>query len=359
MNYLKEMGIQQWQRRLAHVVAVSDDERLSPHVIDEINPTLADVANGQSLVNAGDVVNDRVELPAETQNDLSGDDSSGGGFSGSLRQALGQSTPKKKENKSMGLQSMKSNNVGSERQTSKLATPINLSTLLMPGPELEQREVHSEIGEVSDESSAQENELVTNLDSPLEGPAHTLAGQDLSKMDEPNLRSLIETNEHCPSCGWGNSLFATGNQHADWLFIIDAPNSGEIKEQTLFSGRVGQLFDAMLRALNLSRSAVYCTSIFKCAPTDDLSLTPQCDDLVHQQIQLVSPKVVIAFGEFASQSVIKSDSALTTLRGTEQYCFRSQVVVVPTYSPAEMLDDVSLKAHVWADLKQAMSVASV
>jgi len=73
------------------------------------------------------------------------------------------------------------------------------------------------------------------------------------------------------------------------MFVIDAPNSTEIEGKTFFTGRAGQLFDAMLLALGLSREQVYCSSVFKCAPTDDLSITSQCDAMVLRQIELVAP----------------------------------------------------------------------
>jgi len=206
------------------------------------------------------------------------------------------------------------------------------------------------------------SEETTNDMGPASGSDNVLddsvvVTRDLSNVGWPDLQKLIETNEHCPSCGWGNAYLGAGQQDADWMFIIDAPNSRDIQAKALFSGRAGQLFDAMLNALGLDRERVYSTSVFKCAPTDDLSVTPQCDELVHRQIQLVSPKVVVTFGEFAAQSVIKSNSPLPSLRSVQgQHCFRSTTLVVPTYSPTEMLDDASLKAHVWADLKQALSL---
>jgi len=166
---------------------------------------------------------------------------------------------------------------------------------------------------------------------------------------------MLDTNEHCPSCGWGNGLLGSGHQQADWMFVIDAPNSREIQAKALFAGRAGQLFEAMLTALGLERDMVYCTSLFKCAPTDDLSITPQCDALLQRQIDLVAPKVIVTFGEFTAQSLLKSNSSLEALRQTEQTCLRTQTLILPTYSPAQMLDDTILKSKVWHDLKKAIA----
>jgi len=175
-------------------------------------------------------------------------------------------------------------------------------------------------------------------------------------LDWPGLHALIEGYENCPSCGPHNAYLGGGDTDADWMFVSDAPNSREIQEQTLFTGRAGQLFDAILLALRLDRSKVYSTSVFKCAPTDDLSLTPQCDMIVQRQIDLVAPRVVVTLGEFAAQAVIKANEPLDTLRVKSQRCFRTNVAIVPTYSLTEMLDQPDLKAFVWADLKKCLTL---
>ena len=177
---------------------------------------------------------------------------------------------------------------------------------------------------------------------------------DLSSLDMAALQKRIETNEHCPSCGWGNGLLGSGSETADWMFVIDAPNAREIEAKAFFAGRAGQLFEAMLLALGLEREQVYCSSVFKCAPTKDLSITPQCDSIIARQIELVEPKLVITFGEFAAQALLKSNSQLDALRGNNQQCYRTQTAIIPTYSPQEMLDSAKLKAHVWSDLKKAL-----
>lgn len=180
----------------------------------------------------------------------------------------------------------------------------------------------------------------------------------LSKLDWQGLQMKIDTNDYCPSCGVGNTLLGSGNANAQWMFVIDAPTSREVTEQSLFVGRAGELFDAMLSALGLSRSDVYSSSIFKCAPTADLSATPQCNELVHRQIELIAPSAIVTFGEFSGQAVLKANEGLGSLRASDQRCIRTGIAVVPTYSPVEMLNDPSLKALVWQDLKKALAIVA-
>lgn len=179
---------------------------------------------------------------------------------------------------------------------------------------------------------------------------------ELQRLDWQGLQALIDSNDNCPSCGSQNSLLGSGDANANWMFVVDAPTSREVSEQTLFVGRAGDLFDAMLRALGLKRTDVYTSSVFKCAPTEDLSATPQCNELVHRQIELVDPQVIVTFGEFAAQAVIKANENLELLRLNQQRCVRTAVTIVPTYSPVQMLNDLSLKALVWEDLKKAMAI---
>lgn len=174
------------------------------------------------------------------------------------------------------------------------------------------------------------------------------------QLDWPEMENLLIAGTQCKSCSAQNSLLGSGARTADWLFICDSPNSKEVAASAFFDGRAGQLFEAMLHAMTLARQQVYCTSIFKCAPTEDLSSFPQCGDWVHQQIALIKPAVIIVFGEFTAQTMLKSNEPLDRLRESVQLCRRSDTKVIATYSPRDMLDEPHLKAQVWADLKKAM-----
>jgi len=222
------------------------------------------------------------------------------------------------------------NPVATENPTTPEASPVDtVETQLMPAP-------------------------VPMLESKQETNNTSTKNDGVSQLDWQGLQATIDGNQHCPSCGVGNTLLGSGSANAQWLFVVDAPNSREVAEQRLFTGRSGELFDAMLNALNLSRADVYASSIFKCAPTEDLSATPQCNELLHRQIELIAPKVVVTFGGFAAQSVIRANEDLESLRLSDQRCVRTKVPVIPSYSPTQMLDDPSLKTFVWQDLKKGL-----
>ncbi|RBP51631.1 DNA polymerase [Arenicella xantha] len=170
------------------------------------------------------------------------------------------------------------------------------------------------------------------------------------------LQGIIDAGNLCPTCSSDNAILGYGDTQAEWMFVFDAPTSIDLQGGQLCSGRAGKLFDAMLQAIGLERGMVYVTSVFKCAPTDDLALSPACHSMLRRQIELVQPTVVIAFGEFVAQSVLKANESLAQLREQPQRCFSTQIPIVPTYSPTQMLEDSQLKSQVWNDLKLAIAL---
>lgn len=189
----------------------------------------------------------------------------------------------------------------------------------------------------------------TNLTSVQSAP-------ELSNMGWQALAELIQDDRNCPSCSAQSSLLGSGSLDADWMFIADAPVDREISAQELFVGRAGQLFDAILASIGLTKGEVYCTTVFKCMVGNDLSVTPQCKQVVHRQIALLKPKVVVTLGEFAAQSIVRANEPLDELRTVQQQCYQSKVAIVPTYSLSETLNDSGLKAHVWQDLKRCLKI---
>ena len=173
--------------------------------------------------------------------------------------------------------------------------------------------------------------------------------------DWRSLQAKISSSEHCPSCSPTRSTLGFGDVLADWMFIADAPTSAELEVQQLFTGRASQLYDAILIACGLRRSDVYSTTIFKCAAPEDISIRPQCDRLIHTQITLVKPKIIVAFGEFAAQAVLQSNEPMEVLLRGKHYYAGGVALVIPSYSPQELLADPRLKATLWKELKMALS----
>jgi len=154
----------------------------------------------------------------------------------------------------------------------------------------------------------------------------------------------------CKACAPTHPILGEGDQDADWVVVVDAPTQRDIDDQKLLGGRDGQLLDAMLAAIGLSRAEIYLTSIFKCAPSEDYHLTPTCNSLLSRQIALIKPSKVLVFGEFAAQTVLRSNDPLSVLRAKPHASKSMQTTVGVTASMTEILTKPACKAMVWQDL---------
>lgn len=198
--------------------------------------------------------------------------------------------------------------------------------------------------------------MPANASDPRPAIGAATAEQPMESLDWQGLQALIDGQDYCHTCGSANSNLGVGDPNADWLFVSDAPSRSDLAQHQMFSGRAGQLYEAMLLAVGLDRAVVYTTSVFKCVASDDLSVIPNCDKLLQRQIELLKPKVIVTFGEFAAQSVVKSNESLEKLRSQDLSCHISKVPIVASYSPIQLLDEPSLKAGAWQDLKKCLAI---
>jgi DNA polymerase len=165
--------------------------------------------------------------------------------------------------------------------------------------------------------------------------------------------------KNCTLCGLCNSrtqtVFGTGNKQAEWMIIGEAPGQQEDEQGQPFVGVAGQLLTEMLRAIGLEREQVFIANILKCRPpsnrdphTDEIK---SCKNYWQQQIQLVQPKIILAVGRIAAQTLLASDDTVAKMRGKVHYHDTTPVVVV--YHPAYLLRSLSEKRKAWQDLQLA------
>ena len=162
-----------------------------------------------------------------------------------------------------------------------------------------------------------------------------------------------------------------GDPSPDWLVIGEAPGEEEDRQGLPFVGRAGQLLDRMLAAMHLGREQkVYITNVIKCRPPHNRNPDPveiaQCAPYLLRQVELLRPRIVLAMGRFAAQTVLaqggRFDAAalqqmpLGKLRGqVHQVTLGGQTLpVVVTYHPAYLLRSPAEKGKAWADLCLAM-----
>ena len=169
----------------------------------------------------------------------------------------------------------------------------------------------------------------------------------------------------CVKCGLHKTrtqtVFGVGDENADWMLIGEAPGAEEDRLGDPFVGQAGKLLDNMLAAIGLSRRAnVYIANVLKCRPPGNRNPTPeevaQCSPHLLQQIELIKPKLIVAMGHFAAQTLLETGASISSLRGrVHRY---AGVPLIVTYHPAYLLRTLEDKAKAWEDLLFARKVMS-
>lgn len=170
-------------------------------------------------------------------------------------------------------------------------------------------------------------------------------------------QALERAVEHCPACNLcrtrTKTVFGVGDHNADWLLVGEAPGAEEDRKGEPFVGQAGKLLDNMLAAIKLKRGDnVYIANVLKCRPPDNRDPhgeeVGQCSPYLMRQVELIKPKLIVALGKFAAQSLLDSNNSIASMRGKlHDY---NGIPVVVTYHPAYLLRNMSDKAKAWEDL---------
>jgi DNA polymerase len=148
------------------------------------------------------------------------------------------------------------------------------------------------------------------------------------------------------------TVFGVGNREATWLVIGEAPGEQEDLQGEPFVGRAGLLLNEMLRAIGLRRDEVYIANILKCRPPGNRDPRPEevaaCEGFLQRQIALMHPRIILAVGRIAAQSLLKTATPIGKLRG--QVHHYQGIPLVITYHPAYLLRSPQEKRKAWQDL---------
>ncbi|QGZ54537.1 uracil-DNA glycosylase [Paraburkholderia acidiphila] len=177
---------------------------------------------------------------------------------------------------------------------------------------------------------------------------------DVATLDWDALAERVASCTRCRLCEKRtNTVFGVGDREADWMLIGEAPGENEDRQGEPFVGQAGKLLDNMLHALSLARGEnVYIANVIKCRPPGNRNPEPdevaRCEPYLQRQVALVKPKIIVALGRFAAQSLLKTDGSIASLRGrVHEY---EGVPVIVTYHPAYLLRSLHDKAKAWTDL---------
>ncbi len=181
----------------------------------------------------------------------------------------------------------------------------------------------------------------------------------ISSMTWDQLRAAVAS---CTACGLckqrKQAVFGVGAESGPWLFIGEGPGADEDEQGEPFVGQAGKLLDAMMAALGIKRGReVYIANVVKCRPPGNRTPTPEeaaaCAPFLDRQIELISPKVIVALGKTAATRLLQTEASLGSLRG-RVHRYRGTPLVV-TYHPAYLLRTLLDKAKAWEDLLLARS----
>jgi DNA polymerase len=186
-----------------------------------------------------------------------------------------------------------------------------------------------------------------------EPPTHDRASA-IAAMNWDGLRTAVADCRACGLCqARRQAVLGVGDVEADWLFVGEGPGAEEDERGEPFVGQAGKLLDAMLAAIDLKRGEnVYIGNAVKCRPPNNRTPEPEetatCWPFLERQIALIKPKLIVALGRPAAQTLLQSEVKISSSRG-RLFDYRGIPVVV-TYHPAYLLRNLPDKARAWEDL---------
>jgi DNA polymerase len=177
--------------------------------------------------------------------------------------------------------------------------------------------------------------------------------------DLDTLDKVVKHISSCTRC----TLYSTatnhvpgeGNPNADFMCVGEAPGATEDETGRPFIGAAGQLLTKILGAINLTREDVYICNVLKHRPPGNRNPRPEeviaCSPYLIRQIDLIKPKVILALGTFAAQTLLDTKLSIGKLRGQVHRYYGVPLVV--TYHPAALLRNPGWKRPTWEDVQLA------
>ena len=174
----------------------------------------------------------------------------------------------------------------------------------------------------------------------------------------PELRDELGDCRRCKlASGRTQIVFGVGNPKATLMFVGEGPGRDEDLQGEPFVGRAGQLLTEIItKGMKLRREDVYIANVIKCRPPGNRNPEPDeiaaCRPFLQRQIDLIRPKVLVALGTFAAQTLLATRVPISRLRG-HWYEFQG-IKLMPTLHPAYLLSNPNDKRLVWEDIKAVL-----
>ena len=205
----------------------------------------------------------------------------------------------------------------------------------------------------------------TTVEAPVARAAAPATEPVVPATDFDELREQVQQCTACGLCqGRRHAVFGMGARPARWMVIGEAPGEQEDRQGLPFVGRSGQLLDAMLGAVGMSREKdVFIANVIKCRPPGNRNPKPEeiaaCSPYLKRQIELIRPERILVLGRFAAQTLLGTDATIGSLRGRQHVWATDDglnIPVIVSYHPAYLLRSPIEKARAWQDLQLALSL---
>lgn len=207
------------------------------------------------------------------------------------------------------------------------------------------------------------NLMIANREMGLEPPPLSSSSIDYlnrGPSGPTSLEALREFMGDCQRCklsrGRTHLVFGEGLSEARLVFVGEGPGREEDRMGRPFVGEAGRLLTNIIRAMGLSREAVYICNVVKCRPPKNRDPEPDeeaaCFPFLKKQLRLIRPEVICALGRVAGQGLFGGDFKITRERGKWRNFMN--IPVMPTYHPAYLLRNPSAKREVWEDVQKIM-----
>ncbi len=180
---------------------------------------------------------------------------------------------------------------------------------------------------------------------------------------DDSLEKILTDLKGSPICGACKSgmpiVFGIGPSQSELMLIGEGPGIDDAKSEQPFQGQAGILLNKMLAAINTARSECYICNVIKCIPPGERNFSVEeiedCRPFLLRQVLAVNPRLIVAFGALAAQTLLRSKKTISDLRG-KRYTLRlneKEITVIPTFNPAYLLRVAEKKREAWEDLKMA------
>ncbi|MFM7028115.1 MAG: uracil-DNA glycosylase family protein [Chakrabartia sp.] len=186
---------------------------------------------------------------------------------------------------------------------------------------------------------------VAPMAAPLALP-ETLEALQLWLAETPDLPEAGPPHQRLASFGTAGARIA---------IVTDMPEAGDAAAGQLLSGAVGTLFDAMLKAIGLDRSQVYCFALCPGRPPTgrlgDESLGA-LGKIARHHLALAGAERVWALGQATSRALIGVDATASLDKFSQNINhFRGNVPCIASLHPRLLLQAPQRKALVWKDMQ--------